>query len=177
MPWNSGGLRGSTLEELVNLTNEAYRSRGLAVVQKIPTPITPVKFDGAARTIQLAYFDQKSTVDYIGAAQGIPICFDAKETGRESLPIQNIHEHQMQFMKEFERQKGIAFLLVHFSKADKYYFLPFMSLESFWDAARKGSRKSIPRDAFDERLIIPNRDGVYIHYLEAINSYLDIKDR
>jgi recombination protein U len=175
MPWNSGGLRGSTLEELVNLTNESYRAKGLAVVQKIPTPITPVRFDSASRTIQLAYFDQKSTVDYIGAAQGIPICFDAKETRRESLPIQNIHEHQIQFMEEFEWQKGIAFLLVHFARPDQYFFLPFQSMKTFWDAARNGGRKSIPLSAFDERLIIRNRDGYYIHYLEAINSYLDIR--
>ena len=43
--WNSRGLRGSTLEELVNRTNEQYREKGLALIQKIPTPITPVKMD------------------------------------------------------------------------------------------------------------------------------------
>ena len=41
--WNSRGLRGSTLEDLVNHTNEYYLERGLALIQKIPTPITPVK--------------------------------------------------------------------------------------------------------------------------------------
>ena len=40
--WNSRGLRGSTLEELVNRTNEQYREKGLALIQKVPTPITPV---------------------------------------------------------------------------------------------------------------------------------------
>ena len=43
--WNSRGLRGSTLEDLVNRTNEQYREKGLALVQKIPTPITPVRMD------------------------------------------------------------------------------------------------------------------------------------
>ena len=41
--WNSRGLRGSTLEDLVNRTNEQYREKGLALIQKIPTPITPVR--------------------------------------------------------------------------------------------------------------------------------------
>ncbi|MBR1568267.1 MAG: Holliday junction resolvase RecU, partial [Lachnospiraceae bacterium] len=40
--WNSRGLRGSTLEELINYTNEKYREKKLALVQKIPTPITPL---------------------------------------------------------------------------------------------------------------------------------------
>ena len=76
--WNSRGLRGSALEELINRTNEQYREKGLALIQKIPTPITPIKIDKEKRHITLAYFDQKSTVDYIGAVQGIPVCFDAK---------------------------------------------------------------------------------------------------
>ena len=71
--WNSRGLRGSTLEELVNRTNEMYREKGLALIQKIPTPITPVRMDKEHRHITLAYFEQRSTVDYIGAVQGIPV--------------------------------------------------------------------------------------------------------
>lgn len=174
MPWNSAGLRGGTLEELINLTNDAYRAKGLAVVQKVPTPITPVRLDSESRTITLAYFDQKSTVDYIGAAQGIPICFDAKETGRMSLPIQNIHEHQIRFMEEFERQRGVAFLLVHFTRTNEFFFLPLPSLKPFWDGSRADGRKSVPYDAFDKRLLITNKSGCYVHYLETINIYLDI---
>lgn len=67
--WNSRGLRGSTLEEMVNRTNEWYLEKGLALIQKIPTPITPVRMDKEHRQITLAYFDQRSTVDYIGAVQ------------------------------------------------------------------------------------------------------------
>ncbi len=108
--WNSRGLRGSFLEELVNLTNEKYRSQNLALIQKIPTPIKPVKMDQATRHITLAYFEQKSTVDYIGVVQGVPVCFDAKECATENFPLANIHEHQIRFMDEFERQEGIGFL-------------------------------------------------------------------
>lgn len=68
--WNSRGLRGSTLEEYINRTNEKYQENGLALIQKIPTPITPITIDKQTRHITLAYFEQKSTVDYIGAVQG-----------------------------------------------------------------------------------------------------------
>ena len=43
--WNSRGLRGSTLEDMINKTNEKYRENGLALIQKIPTPITPIKME------------------------------------------------------------------------------------------------------------------------------------
>ncbi|MBQ6537832.1 MAG: Holliday junction resolvase RecU, partial [Eubacterium sp.] len=62
--WKSRGLRGSFLEELINLTIEQYRAKKLALIQKVPTPITPMKIDKETRQITLAYFDQKSTVDY-----------------------------------------------------------------------------------------------------------------
>ena len=66
--WNSRGLRGSTLEEFLNRTNEKYLEQGLSLIQKIPTPITPVQIDKEHRHITLAYFDKQSTVDYIGVA-------------------------------------------------------------------------------------------------------------
>lgn len=84
--WNTRGLRGSTLEDMVNRTNEKYAEAGLALIQKIPTPITPVKMDKESRQITLAFFEQKSTVDYIGVVQGIPVCFDAKECAVDTFP-------------------------------------------------------------------------------------------
>ena len=75
---NTGGL--------INRTNEKYLESNLALIQKIPTPITPIKIDKEHRHITLAYFDQKSTVDYIGVVQGIPVCFDAKECAQDTLP-------------------------------------------------------------------------------------------
>ena len=63
--WNSRGLRGSVLEELINYANQKYKDKGLALIQKIPTPITPVRFDKESRHITLAYFEKKSTVDYM----------------------------------------------------------------------------------------------------------------
>ena len=57
--WNSRGLRGSVLEELINRSNDKYREKNLALIQKIPTPITPIKMDKEHNHITLAYFDKK----------------------------------------------------------------------------------------------------------------------
>ena len=127
--WNSRGLRGSTLEDMVNRTNEWYLEKNLALMQKIPTPITPVRMDKEHRQITLAYFDQRSTIDYIGAVQGIPVCFDAKECATDTFPIQNIHEHQIEFMREFEKQDGISFIIIYFSSRDEFYYVPFSHIK------------------------------------------------
>ena len=170
--WNTRGLRGSTLEEKINFSNQLYRQEGIAVIQKIPTPITPVEVDNKKHTITLAYFDAQSTVDYIGIAQGIGICFDAKETGLKSLPVQNIHAHQLQFMEDFNRHGGVAFLLVHFSGVGKYFFLPIEVLKHYWQQAQKGGRKSIPLSAFEEQYEIVTKRSGLLNYLEAVNTYL-----
>ena len=83
------GLRGSDFENRINTTIEYYRDKKLALIQKIPTPITPVKLGEKKGQISLAFFDKQSTVDYIGVVQEIPVCFDAKETQFENrIPLQ-----------------------------------------------------------------------------------------
>jgi recombination protein U len=104
--------------------------------------------------------------------QGIPICFDAKETSKEFLPLQNIHEHQIKFMSDFEKQKGISFLIVFFVKYNEYYYLPFSVLREYWIGSLNGKRKSIPYSSFDKKYIIKGRSGYFIHYLEAIKNQL-----
>ena len=170
--WRTRGLRGSSLEEMINLTNDKYREHGLALIQKIPTSIVPVKLDTQRGIISEAYFEKRSTVDYIGVVQGIAVCFDAKETAKESLPLQNIHEHQMQFMEDFKKQEGIPFLLVSFTKHDESFFLPFDDLKHFWDKAKEGGRKYIPYNAFNKDNLIKTKSGYFLHYLEVLSRHI-----
>ncbi|MCL1998936.1 MAG: Holliday junction resolvase RecU [Turicibacter sp.] len=168
--WNTRGLRGSSFEGLINFTNQSYLQHNLAVIQKVPTPITPVEVNNKERTITKAYFGEKSTVDYIGVVQGIAICFEAKETKYTNFPLKNIHSHQMEFMSSFTKQEGIAFFLINFKQASKIFFLPWEEL----DIAMKGSGKSIPYSSFNPDFLVHNRDGFPVHYLEAINTYLKL---
>ena len=173
--WNSRGLRGSTLEDMINKTNEKYREHGLALIQKIPTPITPIKMDQKSRHITLAYFEQKSTVDYIGAVQGIPVCFDAKECNTDTFPLANIHKHQVKFMEEFEKQDGIAFILISYTHKDKYYYLTYRQLKYFWNRAENGGRKSFRYDELDPDFFLKEVPGVLIPYLDTIQIDLDMR--
>lgn len=171
--WNSRGLRGSFLEEMINLTNEKYRSQKLALIQKVPTPIKPIQIDQATRHITLAYFEQKSTVDYIGVVQGIPVCFDAKECATDNFALANVHEHQIHFMEEFEQQEGIAFLLLYFKSRDCYMYLPFVELMKFWRRMEEGGRKHFKFDELDPSFEISTYSGTFVHYLEQIQMDID----
>ena len=174
--WKTRGLRGSAFEEMVDMTNQLYIQREIAIIQKIPTPITPVEVDNKARTITSAYFDKKSTVDFIGVAQGLAICFDAKETNQLNLPLRNIHAHQVDFMENFRKQQGIGFLLVHFQVKGEIFLLPCEELAKYYAMAQNGGRKSIPYAAFDPAYIVPNKNGFPVHYLVAVNAYLNQRE-
>jgi len=173
--WNSRGLRGSTLEDLVNRTNEKYLQNNLALIQKVPTPITPINIDKTTRHITLAYFDQKSTVDYIGVVQGVPVCFDAKECHTDIFPLANIHEHQVEFMRNFEKQDGVAFILISFTHRNEFYYLRFEELYNFWKRKLEGGRKSFKYEELDPNFFLTETPGVFIPYLEALQKDLETR--
>lgn len=174
--WNSRGLRGSTLEEVINRLIEEYRSSRLALIQKVPTPITPINIDNDTRHITLAYFDHKSTVDYIGVVQGIPVCFDAKECAEDTFPLQNIHEHQVRFMEDFEAQKGIAFLIIYYSGREMYYYMTLKELLKFWNRAKEGGRKSFRYEELDEKYFLCKDGYTGLNILKGIQRDLDDRE-
>lgn len=174
--WSSKGLRGSTLEEMINSTNDKYREQGLALIQKIPTPITPVEIDQKTRHITKAFFEKQSTVDYIGTVQGIPVCFDAKECSKDTYPLMNIHEHQVEFMKDFEKQGGIAFIVLFFTHKNEIFYVPFKDVLTFYERGENGGRKSFTYDEIDKSFLINQSKGVMVHYLEQLQKDLDSRE-
>ena len=163
------GLRGSTFEEMINKTIEDYRTKKLALIQKIPTPIVPVKMDKEGH-ITLAYFDKKSTVDYIGNVQEIPVCFDAKECKTDKFPIRNIHKHQVEFMKEWEEQGGISFILIYFSHRMLAYYMKCSDV-----VKRYSAKKDFNIEELDEEYFINMKNKIKIDFLPKIQ--LDIDER
>ena len=161
------GLRGSLFEEIINMTIAEYRQKKLALIQKIPTPIVPTKMDKESH-ITLAYFDKKSTVDYIGVVQEIPVCFDAKECKDKKFPLKNIHKHQYEFMKDFENQGGIAFVLIYFNNEMIAYYLTYNELNKIWD-----NKNSIKIDDLNKDFIIDMKGKIKIDILSKIQKDID----
>ena len=171
-----GGLRGSALEDAINRTAEAYLLRHLALVQKIPTPIVPSRLDPNTGVITEAFFEQKSTVDYIGVVQGIPVCFDAKECAGDSFPLKNVQDHQIRFMEDWEQQDGIAFLLIRYTKKDLDYYLRFPKLREFLARMEQGGRKSIAFSELEEDFFLKPRAAFLIPFLDGLKRDLALRE-
>ena len=94
------------------------------------------------------FFECPSTLDYNGVYKGYYIEFDAKETrSKTSFTINNIHNHQIEYIKKVIKHGGIVFLIVRFTLLDKNYILKGKDLIQFIDS---NDRKSIPLSYFEE---------------------------
>ena len=167
--------RGMSFEKMINESNNYYLSRGLAVIHKKPTPIQIVKVDYPHRSrakIVEAYFRQASTTDYSGVYKGHYIDFEAKETRqKKSMPMKNFHSHQIEHMEAVLEQKGICFVLLHFSSLKETYLLPASYLIEFYKIDMGG--KSMPLSYIQEHgYSIEMQQLPSIPYLEIIEQKL-----
>ena len=167
--------RGMSFEKMINSTNDYYLTHGVAVIHKKPTPIQIVRVDYPQRSrakIVEAYFRQASTTDYSGVYEGFYIDFEAKETRQKTaLPMKNFHAHQIQHMEQVLKQKGICFVLLHFSSYQETYLLPAIDLIHFYQ--QDNGKKSMPLDYIREHgFVIEQQAYPQIPYLDIVKQHL-----
>lgn len=121
--------RGMGLQELVNQANIQYRQLGIASIWEVGTP---VKWLPGGQTIV-----KEGTVDHIGVWNGRGIAFDDKETLTNTLPAANVKTHQVEFLMDFTRAGGIAFLLVAYTGPGRFFVVPIEKYFPIW-AGRRG---------------------------------------
>jgi len=161
--------RGMGLERIMDLTNEIYRRKGLAVVSKAATPWKVQRSRQTGKVIN-AFPEKKSTVDYHGTANGVSLYFDAKMTKETSrFPLSNVEHHQYEYLKDMHNQGAKCFLLIEFSEFRKVHLLKYEDLHQWWELMAQGGRKSIPYDWIAENCQQVKQNGfVPVDYLEAL---------
>lgn len=170
-----------TLEEDINLTNQQYLDKNIAIIHKKPTPIQVVKVDYPKRSaakITEAYYRRSSTTDYNGVYKGYYLDFEAKETkNKQSFPLNNFHEHQIEHMKQCEEHGGISFTIVRFSTLNEIYLLETNFLLKWWEQQfEEKGRKSIPLSAIQaEANLVEYGINPRIPYLQVVDEWITSK--
>ncbi len=169
--------RGQTLEDELNESNQYYLSRNIAVIHKKPVPIQVVKVNyphRSAAVITEAYYRTPSTTDFNGVWNGKYIDFEAKETkNKTAFPLQNLHSHQVEHMKNVYKQNGLPFLIIRFSTLNRYFIVPYEMMLAKWDRMNDGGRKSIALKEFeDEAIELQLGFMPTIDYLKGLASLL-----
>ena len=86
--------------------------------------------------------------------------------------MQNIHEHQYQFMKEFEQQQGISFLVIFFTTRNELYYMPFRELQTYVERIEQGHPKYFEYQELNPENFIRAKGSVLVHYLEPLSRDL-----
>lgn len=167
---NSHANRGKYLEDWVEQANQVYNNKGMAVINKIPTPwkiqrkMSPYT---KQYSISGAFPEKKSTVDFGGTASKQSIWFDVKAvTNKKSFPLTNIYGHQREYLKKVAEQGGKAFLLVHSKELKKTWILWIDQLFKF---IAENTRKSIPFEWLEANCEeVKQGNGVMLDYLPII---------
>ena len=132
--------RGMNLENSLNISNDYYLKKDIALIYKKPTPIgiVNVNYINGYKRITDAYYKMPSTLDFNGLYKGYYIEFDAKETkSNTSFPISNVHEHQIKHIRNINNNGGIVFLII--SMNDKFFLLPGSIFIDFVDNEKRKS--------------------------------------
>ena len=157
------------LENDINVTNEYYIKKGIALIYKKPTPIKITKVNYDKSKIVEAFFESPSTLDYNGLYKGKYIEFDAKETqSKTSFALVNIHSHQLEHIKKVYKLDGVVFLIIRFVLLNETYILMGRDLVDFLN---NNTRKSIPYSYIKEKGYI-----IELKYIPRLD-YLKVLDR
>ena len=166
----SSANRGMDLENDINISNEYYKDKGIALISKRPTPINIVKVDytKGAKIVD-AYFETQSTTDYNGIYKGRYIDFEAKNTkNKTSFPLANISLHQIEHLKNVISHNGIALCIINFETLNLTYLVDASLIIEYHT---KKERKSIPLDVVKSKGIEIKRGyNPRLFYIDAIEE-------
>jgi recombination protein U len=162
--------RGREFEELIDAANEWYKSKGIGLIQKVPTEWRILRaYDERTKRQKIisAFPVRKSTVDYIGLFYNRPIAFDAKSTENKTrFPLKNIEEHQREFLEFWRSLGGKAFYLVNFKVHKQIFIITSYQLNKFIETE---DRASIPLEFFQKKCLEAHQDGTNpLHYLKEM---------
>lgn len=161
--------RGMVLENDINVTNEYYIEKEIALIYKKPTPIKITKVNYDKSKITEAFFESPSTLDYNGLYKGKYIEFDAKETqSKTSFALANIHNHQLEHIKKVYKLNGLVFLIIRFVLLNETYILMG---RDFLEFINNNNRKSIPYSYIKEKGF-----PIELKYIPRLD-YLKVLDR
>ncbi|KDE42639.1 endonuclease [Metamycoplasma hyosynoviae] len=161
--------RGMLLEKLINQTNIFYLQNDICIVHKknLDIKFKSTYVDKEILKTENAHIVSKSTVDYYGIYKGKFLAFEAKSTEQKNFSLSNIKMHQINYLSEISKHKGLAFWIFFFKIQNQFVLILHDKLLQ-WGVYNK---KTL---AYDEALLlgelIPLIYPGYIDYISILNK-------
>lgn len=115
---------GDAFEDIINGSCHYYRDKRVAIIEKTPEPMRPLKPYG--RTGQfIACFEKQAQPDYKGVlCDGTAIIFEAKYTDSDRIQESVITETQRRNLDDFQNMGAQCFVMVSIGFR-KFYRVPW----------------------------------------------------
>lgn len=119
-------IAGQHFESLIALSCNYYRSKDIAVIEKTPEPMKPLRPYGDRKRGQyIACFTKQAQPDYKGVlCDGTGIIFEAKHTDTDRIRQNVITEKQWESLNIYEKLGAHCYVMVSLGLT-KFYRIPW----------------------------------------------------
>lgn len=124
--------RGMMLESLINRTIKFYKTNNIGIFHKkeISISFSKIKEKNGKLKVINGHIKNKSTIDYYGIFNGKFYAFETKSTKLNSLPLKNIKEHQLNYLKKIKKNGGKAFFIIAYQKFDEFFIIEIETIKN-----------------------------------------------
>lgn len=129
--------RGMYLESVINNSIEYYENNMIAIFRK---QVIPIKIKQITHNEVVGRLIDKCDVDYYGIVDGKYIAIEAKQTKEAYFEITNILEHQIKFLDNILKLKGIALLIIYFQIHNNFYLIKYDNLKKYMSKTKYRKR-------------------------------------
>lgn len=117
---------GQQFERMLNASCRYYENKGIAVIEKTPEPMRPIRPYGDRRRGQyIAVYEKKAQPDYKGIlCDGSTVLFEAKHTDGDRINQSVISSRQEELLNKYKMLGARCFVMVsmHF---EQFYRIPW----------------------------------------------------
>ncbi|MDR1850517.1 MAG: Holliday junction resolvase RecU [Mycoplasmataceae bacterium] len=145
---------GMYAEEIVNRTRNFLMNKNEIYFEKREVPIKIIKKTNDNTIVGKLL--AKSYVDYFGYNKDKHFEFEVKQTQEDYFDVNLIKEHQLAYLFKLYENNIPSFLIVYFSKFNKFYLIKTSWLKQYLENKNK---KKIPYD-----VIMQNNNELEIVY-------------
>lgn len=158
---------GDMFENILNTSCNYYRERGIAIVEKTPEPMRPIKPYGDRRRGQyIACYVKQAQPDYKGVlCDGRAIIFEAKHTDHDRIQESVITKTQRQNFVDFQTMGAQCFVMVSMG-FQSFYRVPwevFGDMKSHYGRKYMTLEELVPYKLSRKRGTVLILEGVVMH--------------
>ncbi len=162
--------KGMLFEKEIEMTNDVYLSKGMALVQKISTPWNIIR---NGKQIISAFPTGKSTLDFRGTiSKGVPISFDCKESQNEKgLPLSHIPSHQIEYMENAIKVGEISFILTYIIPLNRRFLIKGeVVVEKYHLWKQNYKKRGFAVIPISEMIEITSSNGAPVDYIKGVKK-------